>query len=122
MGHISRHCPLNKYRFKKKNRKFHGHVVEENESDEEKAREKEDSSEEYILILALAGSISHGSDTSLIDSGDSKNMIAHKYSLSCLIHKDYPHKVHLGNDYRYPIKGMGEASYKKKYGNSMKMN
>ena len=27
----------------------------------------------------------------------------------------------LGDDYQYPIKGMGEASYKLDFGNSMKM-
>ena len=48
-------------------------------------------------------------------------MISHKYSLSCLTQKDYPHKVQLGDDYQYPIKGMGEASYKLKSGKSMKM-
>ena len=31
------------------------------------------------------------------------------------------HKVKLGNDYQYPIKGSGESSYKLKYGKSMKM-
>ena len=48
-------------------------------------------------------------------------MRGHRYSLSCLTQKDYPHKVQLGDDYHYPIKGMGEASYKLKFGKSMKM-
>ena len=48
-------------------------------------------------------------------------MTGHKYFLSCLTQKDYPHKVQLGDDYQYPIKGMGEASYKLKSGKSMKM-
>ena len=63
LGHIARHCPLNKDKFKKINWKFHAHAIEENESDEEKARENEDSNEEYVLILTLIGSVSHGSDT-----------------------------------------------------------
>ena len=29
--------------------------------------------------------------------------------------------MQLGDDYQYPIKGMGEASYKLKFGKSMKM-
>ena len=48
-------------------------------------------------------------------------MTGHKYSLSCLTQRDYPYKVQLGDDYQYPIKGMGEASYKMKSGKSMKM-
>ena len=48
-------------------------------------------------------------------------MISHKDSLACLTQKYYPHKVQLRDDYEYPIKGMGESSYKLKSGNSMKM-
>ena len=48
-------------------------------------------------------------------------MTGHKYYLSCLTQKDYPQKVQLGYDYQYPIKGMGEASYKLIFGNFMKM-
>ena len=36
---VSIHFPLNKGNFNKKNQKFHAHAIEENESDEEKARE-----------------------------------------------------------------------------------
>ena len=32
-----------------------------------------------------------------------------------------PHKVKLGDDYQYPIKGSGEASYKLNFGKSLKM-
>ena len=32
-----------------------------------------------------------------------------------------PHKVKLGDDYQYPIKGSGESSYKLDSGKSMKM-
>ena len=45
LGHISIHCPLNKNKFKKKNKKFHAHATEENESDEERAKENEYSTE-----------------------------------------------------------------------------
>ena len=33
-----------------------------------------------------------------------------------------PHKVKLGDDYQYPIKGSGESSYNQDSGKSMKMN
>ena len=48
-------------------------------------------------------------------------MTGYKNSLSCLEQKDSPHKVMLGNDSQYPIKGIGEASYKLESGKSMKM-
>ena len=48
-------------------------------------------------------------------------MTGYKDSLSNLIHKDSPHKVKLGDDYQYLIKGVGEASYKLDSGKPMKM-
>ena len=41
--------------------------------------------------------------------------------LSCLVQQDSPHKVMLGDDSQYPIKGMEEASYKLDFRKSMKM-
>jgi hypothetical protein len=48
-------------------------------------------------------------------------MTVYEDSLYKLIHKDSPHKVKLGDDYQYPIKGVGEASCKLKLGKPMKM-
>jgi hypothetical protein len=48
-------------------------------------------------------------------------MTGYKGSLSNLIHKDSPHNVKLGDDYQYPIKGVGEASYKLDSGKAMRM-
>ena len=62
-----------------------------------------------------------GEDTQLIDSGASKNMIGQKQNLSRLKEKNPPQKVSLGDDYQYPIKGIGEASYKLDSGTLMKM-
>jgi hypothetical protein len=64
------------------------------------------------LISALIGTVTHGSDTWLVDSGASKHMTGYKDSLSDLVHKDSPHKVKLSDNYQYPIKGVGETSYK----------
>ena len=91
MGHIARFCPLKKDQFKKKNQKYHAHASEENEPDKERTTENEYSSEEYVLISALTSSITHGSDTWLIDSGASKHMIGQKDSLSCLTQKKTIH-------------------------------
>ena len=81
----------------------------------------EDSSEEYVLISAHTGEITHGSDTWLMDSGASKHMRRHKDSLSCITQKYYSHKVQLRDDHKYPIKGMGEASHKLRTGKLMKI-
>ena len=106
-----------------KNKKiFHSHAAKYNyQEDEERTHEDEYSCEEYVLICAFTGSVSPGNDTWLVDSCSSKHMIGYKDSLSCLVQKDSPHKVMFGDDWQYPIKGMGESSYKLDYGNSMKM-
>ena len=41
--------------------------------------------------------------------------------MSKLEEKNSPQKVSLGDDYQYPIKGIGEASYKLDSGNPLKM-
>jgi hypothetical protein len=76
------------------------------------AKQDESSVEDYVLISALTGTVTHGSDTWLINNGTSKHMIGDGDSLSKFIHKDSPHKVKVGDDYQYPIKSVGEASYK----------
>jgi hypothetical protein len=48
-------------------------------------------------------------------------MTVYEESLSKLIHKDSPHKVKLGDDYHYQIKGVGEASYNLNSGKPMNM-
>ena len=60
-------------------------------------------------------------DTWIIDSGASMYMTGKKTTLSNIKHKNSSHKVSLGNDYQYPIKGIGESSYKLDSGTSMKM-
>ena len=76
---------------------------------------------DYVLISALSGSVTHGEDTWLIDSGASKHMIGQRDILSYISEKKFSQKVTLGDDYQYPIKGVGESNYKLNSGNSMKM-
>ena len=112
MGHIAINCPMKAEQVKKKNKIFQAHAAEDNDQeDEERAKENEDSCEEYVLISALTSSVSPGNGTRLVDSCASKHMIGYKESLSCIVQKESPHKVMLGDDYQYPIKGMGESSY-----------
>jgi hypothetical protein len=65
--------------------------------------------------------MSPGEDTWLIDSGASKHMTGQRDILSCLTEKNFPQKVTLGDDYQYPIKGVGESNYKLNSGTPMKM-
>jgi hypothetical protein len=74
-----------------------------------------------VLISALSGSVSPGEDTCLIDSGTSKHMTGQKDILSCLTENKFPQKDTLGDDYQYPIKGVGESNYKLDSGTLMKM-
>ena len=67
------------------------------------------------------GTITHGSKDWLIDSGASKHMTGFKESFEKLSEHNSPHKVKLGDDYKYPIKGSGESSYKLDSGKSMKI-
>ena len=57
----------------------------------------------------------------MIDSGTSNHMTGFKESLPCIEQKESPHKVMLRDDSQYPIKGLGEASYKLDSGKPMKM-
>ena len=88
----------------KKMKIFQAHAAEDSDQEvEEKAKKDEDSSEEYVLISALTGSVSPENDNWLVDSGASKHMTGYKDSLSCLVQKEYPHKVMLGDDSQYPL-------------------
>jgi hypothetical protein len=61
-----------------------------------------------VLISALSGLVTPGEDTWLIDSGVSKHMTGQIDVLSCLSENNFSHKVTLGYDYQYLIKGVGE--------------
>ena len=96
-------------------KKTYAHAAEDDEPSKKKSRyESEDSSseDEYVLISTLTGNITQGSDVWLIDSGAFKHMTVFKESFVRLSEHESPHKVKLGDDYKYPIKGSGESSYK----------
>jgi hypothetical protein len=76
---------------------------------------------DYVLISSLSGSVTPGEDTWLIDSGASKHMTGQRDVLSCLSENKFSQKVTLGDDYQYPVKGVGESNYKLNLGTPMKM-
>ena len=89
--------------------------------DLEKKQEKEKDVEEYVLFFALFGSMTPREDTWLIYSGASNNMTWQKKNMSKHEENNSPWKVTLGDYYQYPIKGIGESSYKIDYGTTMNM-
>lgn len=120
LGHIARLCPHTKDQGKKgKFKRHHAHVAEDDEH-VRKGREDE-SDEEYTLITTLTGIVTHVNDTWLINSSASRNMTGNKEVILNLIQKDSPHKVKFRDEYQYPIKGGGKASYRLDSGKLMKM-
>ena len=67
------------------------------------------------------GTISHGRNDWIVYSGAYKHMTGYKVSPVNMSEHESPHKVKLGDDYQYPIKGSGEASYKLDSDKSLKM-
>jgi hypothetical protein len=81
MGHIARHCPARREEYKRKNKRHHAHVVEDEEPPAKMLREQ---IKHYVLISTLSGLVTPGEDTWLIDSGASKHMIGQRDILSCI--------------------------------------
>ena len=74
-----------------------------------------------MQIAALVGIISHGRNDWLVDIGVSKHMMRYKGSFINMYEHESPHKVKLGDDYQYPMKGSGVASYKLEFGKYLRM-
>jgi hypothetical protein len=94
---------------KRNNKRHHTHEVEDDEPPMKMIKEKK---EDYVLLFSLSGSMSPGEDNWLIYSGSSKHMTGQRDILSSLTENNFPHKFTLGDDYQYPIKGVGESTYK----------
>ena len=74
-----------------------------------------------MLISTLTRTISHEINDWLVDNGASKHMTGYKESFVNMFEHESPHKVKLGDDYQYPIKGSGENSYKLELRKYLKM-
>ena len=71
---MERDCPIKK-------RRYHAHIAEDDEPTKKRfKREKNDSNEEYVLISALSGTITHENNDCLVDSGASKYIMGDKES------------------------------------------
>jgi transposase InsO family protein len=118
MGHIAKFCLARREEYKRKHKRHHAHVVKDEEPPAKMIREQ---IKDHVLISTLSGSVTPGEDTWLIDSGASKHMTGQRDIFSCISKKKFSQKVTLGDDYQYPIKGVGESNYKLNSGNSLKM-
>lgn len=105
----------------KNERKKRHHANATEDKGPSQKKERNDSSDNEYSLSTLTGTVTHGNDAWLVDSGASKHMTRLKYFLSTLIERESPQKVKLGDDYQYPIKGVGEASYKLEFGKVLKM-
>jgi hypothetical protein len=114
MGHKVNSCPVKREEYKRKHKRQHAHIVEDEEPPMKMIRD-------HVLISTLSGSVSPGEDTWFIDSGASKHMTGKKSTLSCISKKMVSQKVTLGDYYQYPIKGVGESNYKLDSENSITM-
>ena len=119
-GHYARDCPKNKSDSHKKKgnkkrnhahtkeddehpkKRNHAHTTEDDEHPKKRIKHESDDSssdEEYVLISALTGTVIHGSNDWLIDSGASKHMTGFQESFMKLSKHESPRKVKLGDDY-----------------------
>jgi hypothetical protein len=57
MRHIAKNCPARREEYKKRNKTHHAHTVEDEEPPTNMIKEK---IEDYVLIVALSGSVSPG--------------------------------------------------------------
>jgi hypothetical protein len=81
MGHIAKFFPARQEEYKRKHKRLHTHVVEDEEPHAKMIREE---IKDHVLISALSGSVTPREDTWLIDSGASKHMMGQRNILSCI--------------------------------------
>ena len=103
--HFAKFYPRNNIKSHKKKgnkRRHHAHAIEDDEpSTKRTGQDSDDSSsdDEYVLICALTGTITHGSNDWLIYSGASKHVMRFKEYFLKLLEHESPNKVKLGDDY-----------------------
>ena len=96
IGHLARDCPRNKdisHKRKGKKKIHHSHAAEYDYPSKKRIKQDNDGSssdEEYVLISSLMGTVTHGSNDWLIDSGASKHMMRFKESFLKLSEHESP--------------------------------
>jgi hypothetical protein len=78
LGHFVRDFPLiMEINNKKGSKRQQAHTVEDDEPPKKVTKKYESSDEDYVLISALIGIVTHGSDTWSIDNGVSKHVTSY---------------------------------------------
>jgi hypothetical protein len=74
MGHKANSCLVRREEYKRKHKRQHAHIVEDEEPPTKMIKD-------HVLISTLSGSVTPGEDTWLIDSGASKHMTGKRNTL-----------------------------------------
>jgi hypothetical protein len=86
---------------RKRKERHHASATNEEESSKKTKHDEED----FFYYADFTGTIED--DMWLVDSGDSRHMTGDHKNLSSMKEKDTPHKVDLGDNNSYAIKGIG---------------
>jgi hypothetical protein len=89
MGHIEKNFLARRGEYKRKHKRNHAHVIEDEEPPTKMIREE---IKDHDLISALSGSVTPGEDAWLIDSGASKHMTGQRDIHSYTLEKNFLRK------------------------------
>jgi hypothetical protein len=112
-GHYKRDFPK---LAKKRKERHHASVV----NDEEPSKKVKHEETDFFYYSSLTRSFED--DMWLIDSGASRHMTSDRENLSSMMEKETSHKVELGDNNSYAVKGLGKASIKMELGNNVHLN
>jgi hypothetical protein len=93
-----------------------------NVNDEEPSKKVKHEDTNFFYFSALAGSIEDNDDMWLIDSGASRHMTGDHVNLSSMREKRISHRVELGDNNSYAVKGIGKASIELESGNNVHLS
>jgi hypothetical protein len=109
-GQYKKDCPK---LTKKRKEIHHASIV----NDEEPSKKYKHEEAYFSYYSALTGSLED--DMWLIDSGASRHITGDRENLSSMKEKETSHKVDLGDNNSYVVKGIGKASIKMESGNNI---
>jgi hypothetical protein len=109
-GHYKSNCPK---LTKKRKYKHHASVA----NDEEPSKKINNDETNFFYYSTLTGTIED--DMWLIDIGASRHMTGDHRNFLSMKEKETPHKVELGDNNSYAVKGIGQATIKMESDNSI---
>jgi hypothetical protein len=112
-GHYKRDFP----KLAKKRNEIHDVPAANDEEPSKKVKHEETI---FFYYSTITGSFEH--DMWLIDSGASRHMAGDSENISSIKEKKISHKVELGDNNSYAVKGLGKASIKMESGNNVHLS